>query len=319
MHSRLPSLDALRIFEVTSRFMSFTQAAEELFVSQSAVSQKIKVLEEQLGYSLFERGTRGLILTNKGRKLLPVVRRSLQDIEAELDFLAREDDSKRITIHTPPSISSNWLIPRLTDFNRYGYEIDLDIENEVELPKFTNPSYDLGIVHLASASSKYKCEMLFPEYVYPVATRDLIQSCNLYNISDLQNATLLHDSMLTGQLNTSWDSWFAKRNLRNLTAKNTISFSRASMIVTAAAAGQGVGLVRHTVAAPLIKKGELVPLFNDVESDGAVFLVTDVDTEPSQQLKTFCKWLLKQGHQFGREYAIKNLKLFQAYQTKSNS
>jgi len=317
MPTRLPSLDALRFFEVTARHMSFTLAAEELFVSQSAVSQKVRHLEEQLGYPLFQRATRKLILTSKGAKLLPVVRRSLNDIGQELNALAVETENFKLRIHTPPSISTDWLIPRLADFNQRSRNIDLDIVVDHELPTLNEPDSDVGIVHLNEQTAQYKSQLLFKDYVYPVATRELIQECHLYNISDIKNAPLLHDSMLGGQLNADWDGWFSRRKLRNLGSGNSISLTQANMIVGAALAGQGIGLVRHCIAAPHVAEGKLIPLFNDIEENGGIYIIGSNKAD-SPKMNPFWKWAVKQGRQFSNQYAISKLKIFEAYNAKEN-
>jgi len=314
MANRLPSLDALRFFDVTARFMSFTLAAEELCVSQSAVSQKIRHLEEQLGYPLFQRLTRSLTLTKKGLRLLPVVRRALLDIEAELDVLADESESFSLKIHTPASISSNWLIPRLTDFGRRGANIDIELVVDIATKKFTDESNEVAITHNSAGSQNEHYELLMADYVYPVATREVIQQYSLYNVSALKNAPLLHDSARGGQLFTSWDNWFAKRKLRNQSTINSLSLNQANMIVSAAAEGAGVGLVRHCLAGPLVKSGALIPLFNDVEPDGGIYIECSRKAYQVAEIQTFWKWITKQGRRHSKAHAFSNLELFRAYE-----
>lgn len=313
MNVRLPSLDALKYFEVTARHMSFTLAAEELFISQSAVSQKIRLLEEQLGYPLFQRLPRRLILTLKGGRLLPVVRRAIHDIESELNSLAGESETFRIKVQVTPSIATSWLIPRLSDFSRKDSDIDLELDVNIQQPRIADDENFVGIAHYRDETLPEQHELLFPDYVYPVATRELIQKYSLYNISDLKNAPLLHDSVSGGQLSTSWDGWFSKRNLRNLNTENSLSFNQANLIISAAVEGQGVALARHVVAAPLIKEGKLIPLFNDVEEDGGLYLVGSLKGSKKSEIQLFWRWVTKQAKSYQKKYSFSELKMFQAY------
>ncbi|WP_320825130.1 LysR substrate-binding domain-containing protein [Reinekea sp.] len=317
MANRLPSLDALRFFDVTARYMSFTLAAAELCVSQSAVSQKIRLLEEQLGYPLFQRLTRSLTLTKKGLRLLPVVRRALLDIEAELEILADKSESFSLKIHTPASISSNWLIPRLADFGRRGANIDIELVVDILAKRFTNELHDVAIIHNPAGSQNEHYELLMADYIYPVATREVVQQYSLYNVSDLKNAPLLHDSARGGQLHTSWDAWFAKRKLRNQSTINSLSLNQANMIMSAAAEGAGVGLVRHCLAGPLVKSGVLIPLFNDIEADGGIYIESSHKAYQVPEIQAFWKWMVKQARVYNKAHAFSNLELFRAYETHS--
>jgi len=313
MAYKLPSLDALKYFEATARHLSFTLAAEELFLSQSAVSQKIRLLEDQLGYPLFYRMTRRLVLTRKGGNLLPVVRRALNEIETTLINLDSETKSQHIKIHATPSLTSNWLLPRLSDFNEKTSEIDIELDVSVQTNPLVEGENQISLIHSIDGHLPEKSQLLFPDYIYPVATRECIQEFNIYNISALKNAPLLHDSMTGGQLYTSWDNWFSKRKLKNLNTSKSLQFNHASLILSAAAEGNGVGLVRHVVAAPLIKEGKIVPLFNDVEQDGGIYLSYSASDYKSTEVQLFCRWVIKQAKVYEREYAFKNLKIFEAY------
>ncbi|MFT4674332.1 MAG: LysR family glycine cleavage system transcriptional activator [Reinekea sp.] len=318
MANKLPSLDALRFFDITARYMSFTLAAEELCVSQSAVSQKIRLLEDQLGYPLFQRLTRSLILTKKGVRLLPVVHRALSEIEDELDILADQSESFSLKIHTAASISSNWLVPRLADFGRRGANVDIELVVGLWVKKITDEHHDLAINHNPAGPQNEHYELLMADYIYPVATREVIQKYSLYNISDLKNAPLLHDSARGGQLYTSWDAWFAKRKLRNQSNIHSLSLIQADMIMSAAVQGAGVCLARHCLAGPLVKSGVLIPLFNDIEPDGGIYIESSHKAYQKPEIQMFWKWIVKQARQYNKIHAFSNLELFRAYE-KNNT
>jgi len=313
MAHKLPSLDALKYFESTARHLSFTLAAEELYLSQSAVSQKIRLLEDQLGYPLFYRMTRRLVLTRKGGNLLPVVIKALNDIETTLSNLDSDTESQHIKIHATPSLTSNWLLPRLSDFNEKTSEIDIDLNVDVNAAPFVEGENQISLVHSCDGNLPGKSHLLFPDYIYPVATRECIQKFNIYNVSALKSVPLLHDSMNIGQLHTNWDNWFSKRNLKNLNTGKSLQFNQASLILSAAAEGHGVGLVRHVVAAPLIKEGKIVPLFNDVEENGGIYFSCSEANYQSSEVQLFYRWVTKMAKDYVKDYAFKNLKMFQAY------
>ena len=145
MVARLPSLNGLRAFEAAARHLSFTNAAQELNVTQTAISHQIRRLEEELGLRLFERKNRSLVLTPKAAEYLPGIRAAFQDLRFATDRLLRKDDDKVLTISLMTSLATKWLLPRLSSFQEQHPDIDVRITTSSELVDFRRGDVDAAI------------------------------------------------------------------------------------------------------------------------------------------------------------------------------
>ena len=146
MSRRLPPLNALRAFEAAARHLSFTKAADELHVTQAAVSHQIKALEEWLGLPLFRRMNRALALTEAGQSYLPPVREAMDTLSQATDRLIRADSSGTLTISTMPSFASKWLVPRLMRFQKRHPEMDVRVHSTAQVVDFARHDVDLAIL-----------------------------------------------------------------------------------------------------------------------------------------------------------------------------
>jgi LysR family glycine cleavage system transcriptional activator len=145
MSRRLPPLNALRAFEAAARHLSFTRAAEELNVTQAAISHQVKALEERLGVRLFRRLNRALLLSEVGQAYLPPVRDALDTIAAATERLVAHDVSGTLNISVSPSVAAMWLVPRLAGFRKAHPEIDVRISADDRLTDFARDDVDLVI------------------------------------------------------------------------------------------------------------------------------------------------------------------------------
>jgi LysR family glycine cleavage system transcriptional activator len=145
MTARLPSLNGLRAFEAAARHLSFTQAASELNVTQTAISHQIKRLEEELGVRLFIRQNRSLALTQQAQEYLPGIRAAFNDLRLATDRLLRKDDDHVLTVSTLASLAAKWLLPRLTAFQEAHPGIDVRITTSTNLVDFQRDNVDAGI------------------------------------------------------------------------------------------------------------------------------------------------------------------------------
>src|SRR5215471_3858561 len=145
MAARLPSLNGLRAFEAAARHMSFTQAAAELNVTQTAISHLIRRLEQEIGVKLFVRQNRGLALTAEGRDYLPGVRSAFQDLRLATERLLRKDDERVLTLSTLASLAAKWLLPRLASFQDKHSDVDVRITTGTALADFRSGEIDAAI------------------------------------------------------------------------------------------------------------------------------------------------------------------------------
>ncbi|MFM2481612.1 transcriptional regulator GcvA [Celerinatantimonas sp. YJH-8] len=304
MSIRLPPLEALRYFEAAARHLSFTLAADELCVSQSAVSQKVIKLEDRLGYKLFERHSRQLVLTEQGATLFPVIHASLIEIRDSLNKIESNGQMRKLTVYCMPSFASSWLLPRLHDFHTRYPHIDLNLVAELAEPNFHNEIVDIGICHGIGDQPTMEQQLLFWDYVYPVASPALLEQCPLTTLQELNTTVLIHDSLPQAKLSTSWQRWLVERGIRNIDCGSGYRFNQADFIVRAAIDGRGVALGRHVLVAHEVQQGRLIPLFGDVEKDDGVYVVCLKKLIHRPQVETFMHWLKEQAHTFESEMAI---------------
>jgi len=303
---RLPPLESLRYFEAAARYLSFTLAAEELCVSQSAVSQKVIQLEEKLGYKLFERRIRQLVLTEQGVMLYPAVYASLTEIRdtlSQIDSRSRGQVSQ-LTVYCMPSFASHWLMPRLHDFHIKYPHINLHLIAELSEPNFHNEIVDIGICHGIGDQHGMEHTLLFWDYVYPVISPELLKKQPMNTLQDLTNTVLLHDSLPQAKLSTSWQRWFLERGVRSVDSSSGYRFNQADLIVRAALDGRGVALGRHVLVAKEIEQGRLQPLFQDYERDDGVYVVCLKKLANCPQVAAFLEWIREQAFQFDQEMAV---------------
>src|SRR6201993_4618723 len=192
MSSRLPSLNGLRAFEAAARHMSFTVAASELNVTQTAISHQIRRLGEELGVYLFARRNRSLSLTPEAAEYLPGVRAAFNDLRLATDRLLRRDDDHVLTVSTLASLAAKWLLPRLTAFQEAHPGIDVPITTSTALVDFKNGDVDAAIRYGRGNWPGLRAEWLMADELFPVCSPRLLQGEKpLHCPEDLAQHTLL--------------------------------------------------------------------------------------------------------------------------------
>src|SRR5579872_3718800 len=195
MTTPLPSLNGLRAFEAAARHLSFTQAASELNVTQTAISHQIRRLEEELGLRLFIRKNRALALTPKARDYLPGVRAAFNDLRLATDRLLRKDDDHVLTVSTLASLAAKWLLPRLTAFQEAHPGIDVRITTSTALVDFKAGDVDAAIRYGRGHWPGVRTEWLMADELFPVCSPSLLKGDKpLRCPEDLAHRTLLHTS-----------------------------------------------------------------------------------------------------------------------------
>jgi LysR family glycine cleavage system transcriptional activator len=291
---RLPSLNALQVFEAAARHESFTRAAAELGVTQTAVSHQVKALEAELGAPLFRRSPRRLSLTPSGQawaaELLVVFQR-LHDANARLRSMG-SNTRPTVAVSIIPSFGARWLVPRLGRFMEQNPEIDVRISASERLIDFGVEPFDLGIRYGSGLYPGLFCEKLADDAWVVVCAPKLLPRLKLKTASDLARATLLCDDEAN-----AWASWFAavgQAAPRNLSS-NEITDS--GMVVEAALRGQGVALARWSLACDEIKNEKLALVFpkqRAVPTGLAYYLVGPRENLSRAPVVAFRDWLRKE-------------------------
>ncbi len=289
MSRRLPPLNALRAFEAAARHLSFTRAADELHVTQTAISHQIKSLEERLRVRLFWRRPRGLLLTEAAQRYLPPVRDAFDRIAVATAQLAATGSSGSLTVSVLPSFAAKWLVPRLGRFRAAHPDLDLRISASSQLIDFARDDVDVGIRMGRGSYPGLRVDRLFGESLVPVCSPELLRGPQpLRRPEDLRHHLLLHDDDHSG-----WQLWLELAGVEGVDAGRGPIFTDSAMVVQAAAEGQGVALARSVLAAGDLAAGRLVRPFEvSVPYDLAYYLVSPEPTAGQPKVSLFRAWLL---------------------------
>jgi LysR family glycine cleavage system transcriptional activator len=289
MSRRLPPLNALRAFEAAARHLSFTRAADELHVTQTAISHQIKALEERLGVRLFRRLPRGLLLTEEAQRYLPPIRDAFDQIAAATEQLGVGGSSGRLTVSVLPSFAAKWLVPRLGRFRATYPDLDLRISASSQLVDFARDDVDVAIRMGPGRYPGLRVDRLFGESMLPVCAPKLLTGAHpLRRPKDLREQVLLHDDDHTG-----WRLWLELAGVEGVDPTRGPIFTDSAMVVQAAAEGQGVALARRVLAAGDLAAGLLVQPFEvSLPHDLAYYLVSPEATAEQPRIRAFRAWLL---------------------------
>jgi LysR family glycine cleavage system transcriptional activator len=292
MSGRLPSLNGLRAFEAAARHLSFTLAAEELHVTQTAISHQIKRLEQELGLKLFIRQNRTLVLTVQAKDYLPGIRAAFNDLRLATDRLLRRDDDHVLTISTLASLAAKWLLPRMTAFQEAHPGIDVRITTSAALVDFRNGDVDAAIRYGRGQWPGLRADWMMADQVFPVCSPTLRDGPHpLKCPEDLAHHTLLHSG---GAMDDDWRLWLTAAGLpTDLSRKPGLSFDLVFMAVQAAIDGLGVAMGRTSYVEADIAKGRLVvPFEMTLPADAGFYLVSPADVREKPKLTVFRNWLL---------------------------
>jgi LysR family transcriptional regulator, glycine cleavage system transcriptional activator len=291
MTARLPSLNGLRAFEAAARHLSFTQAAAELNVTQTAISHQIKRLEEELGVRLFVRQNRALTLTPQAVDYLPGIRAAFNDLRLATDRLLRKDDDHVLTVSTLASLAAKWLLPRLTAFQEAHPGIDVRITTSTNLVDFQRDNVDVGIRYGRGQWAGLRADWLMADELFPVCSPALLSADKpLRCPEDLAHHTLLHSS---GGYDDDWRLWLTAAGLpANISKQPGLTFDLIFMTVQAAIDGIGVAMGRTSYVESDIAKGRLVVPFKiALPADAGFYLVSPHAKADSPKLSAFREWL----------------------------
>jgi LysR family glycine cleavage system transcriptional activator len=291
MIARLPSLNGLRAFEAAARHLSFTQAASELNVTQTAISHQIRRLEDELGIRLFVRKNRALALTPEAREYLPGIRAAFNDLRLATDRLLRKDDGNVLTISTLASLAAKWLLPRLSAFQEAHPEIDVRITTSTGLVDFKNGDVDAAIRYGRGHWPGVRSEWLMADEMFPVCSPALLMGKRpLRSPEDLKDHVLLHNT----NNGDDWRLWLTAAGLpADISKLPGITFDLILMTVQAAIDGMGIAMGRTTYVKDDIAKGRLVVPFDiTLPADAGFYIVSPEGVADSTKLRAFRQWLI---------------------------
>lgn len=287
----LPPLKSLRVFEAAARHLSFTRAADELCVTQGAVSQQVKLLEDALGVPLFRRQNRELRLTAQGERYVLSVREALRLIGEATAALRGPQDQGRLTLSCLPSFAHKWLMPRLGRFLEAHPEISLRIHTGFDVVDLARDGIDCAIRHGQGGYDGCFSELLLTEELTPMCSPAIAAA--LKRPEDLAKQTLLRD------FGTEWQDWLAQAGIAKLKMRLGAEFLDSSMAMQAAIDGRGVILGHTVLARDDIAAGRLVTPFDTrVPYDCAHWFVCLPGKENTPAVNALRAWLKQEAEAF---------------------
>ena len=296
MRRKIPSTAALVAFESAARHQSFTKAADELALTQSAVCRQIAGLEEFLGIELFRRSRRGVKLTEAGLAYSRKVAAQLDAVERDTLAAMGQQGAQGLELAVVPTFATQWLVPRLKDFQRLHPEVTVHLTNRTRPFLFADTSFDAAIYFGDGDWSGTEAHYLMPEEPLPVCSPELLGERTQFAAAELANLPLLQQSTRP----YAWRQWFAAQGLNVPRDMSGPRYELFSMLAQAAMHGMGVALIPPFLIQRELDAGLLVPAHPAalLSSDRAYRLMIPERKVESAALRAFRDWLL----QAAREY-----------------
>ena len=287
----LPSLNGLRAFEAAARHLSFTRAASELNVTQTAISHQIRRLEQQLGKRLFVRKTRTLTLTRDAADYLPAIRAAFDDLRRATERLQRPDRDGLLTVSTTASLAAKWLVTRVASFQDAHPGMEVRITTSSHLVDFQREEVDMAVRYGRGNWPGLRIQWLMAENIFPVCSPALLKGRKpLRRPEDLAHHTLLHTTI--GR--EDWQLWLTAAGIpAALALRRGLSFDQSFMALQAAVDGLGVALSSQSLVEADVAAGRLVMPFDLVlPADAGYYIVAPEETADTTKIALFRDWLV---------------------------
>ncbi|KFA96910.1 MULTISPECIES: LysR substrate-binding domain-containing protein [Vibrio] len=289
-HNRQQLLSLLHTFNVAARHLSFTHAAQELFLTQGGVSQRIKKLETLLNFNLFIRKTRKLELTPEGQRVFSILNTSFESIFSELSDIQTGELTGELYIATSPYFASSWLMPRLPDFRHQYPNLSIKLDTKQNQSDFQFEPYDAAIFYSEGIYPNHFSRRLFAGQRIPVCSPEYAEKHQLHlDDSQLKDVRFIHNSD-----SIAWQHWLNEMQLNINCQVKCDYYSDNRIAIDAAQLSLGVALGRKEFIAPLIKQGKLVAPFASVESGKGYDLVCPKGMEQRVKFQALSNWLTEQ-------------------------
>lgn len=294
--SDYPPIASLRSFEAVARLGSVTQAAKELHVTHSAISQQIKVLEDFIGVKLFLRQGRGVHINEEGRLYALHVRNALGQIADATRLLQVKPRLAELTLAVVPSFGTHWLLPRLEHFHRQHPHIQLRILASLTVTNMQQESVDIAIRMGKGDWEGLESHFLFEDQQWVVSAPHFNGGCLPQTAQDIANSRIIFSM-------ESWKAWCVEAGLTRHITPSGLCFNDSNMVLEAVRLGQGIALERRSLVAGAIARGELVQLTEHVVPyPWPYWLVTPKGGEKKPEVETFIQWIKDEAAAWGESH-----------------
>lgn len=289
--NRLPPLNALKSFEAAARRGSFQAAAEELFVTPSAVSHQLKALEAFLEMELFIRQPRKITLTQAGEDYFHSVQKALMEIDRSTQRLISTHQSGELHLSMAPAFLTRWLLPRISGFYKANPDIKLELSSTAGLVDFDRSETDMAVYFGNGSWPGVEIHFLRHYQHSPVCNPSLLEGQPINEPEDILNHTLLH---VTKRLD-DWSRWFQKAGVTYKESKQGMNLSSGALTAVASINGLGVALADVGFVSEELSSGKLIaPIDISVESNKSFYLVYQKNRAMTYAMKAFQVWLMNE-------------------------
>lgn len=289
MNKPIPSLNALRAFVAAAKHGNLKKAADDLFVTPSALSHQIKNLEESLDVKLFNRSKAGLSLTQSGELIHADLAAAFEQINQTLSKLGQQNQEELLNVSMLSTFAMRWFIPRLSDFQKQHPEIEVRISTSIIQVDFSREDIDCAIRSGRGSWEGLHAEYLFTETFTPVCSPELAES--MKGPEDLEKQTLLHARLRPDD----WQVWLGAVGAGEIQPQHEQVFETRNFAIQAAADGVGVAIIDPSLVAEEIKAGRLViPFPQTLADESAYYLVYPKKNRSLPRIQVFQTWLLEQ-------------------------
>ena len=287
---KIPNMSALLAFEAAARHESFTHAAKELFLTESAISRQVATLESNLGVRLFVRSKQRVMLTRAGRLYGTQVRRALENLDRDTLSIIAHGSGGYLELAVLPTFASQWLIPRMKDFNDSNPDVRINMGIRTDLFSFEESHFEAAIHYGKPTWPGTSSDYLFGEEVVPVCSPSLLAK-TVRKPQELLTYPLLHSTTRPD----AWSRWFANLGVEDSATMHGVRYELHSMLISAAAAGLGIALVpKFFVDEQLPQLGLVIPFAATAVEESAYYLVYPTELSHGKPLELFRTWLLEQ-------------------------
>ncbi len=292
-------LGSLYCFVCAANHLSFTLAAKDLFLTQGAVSSRIKKLEEYLGFKLFLRFNRSIQLTEEGKQLLATLEKSFHSLSTTICDLQNNDCSGDLFLSAPPSFSMSWLTPKLVDFEKMYPRLFIHLFTYDRLYDFSRDNIDIAIYYGSGNYPGLSAQLLMQEYLQPVCSPLYADKHDLYNKpGNMENCRFLHDvcAWPEARKKSEWGYWCRETGLTGFDFKNNYTFDVSYLAALAAINGNGIAMGRHRIIAADLECGKLVTPFNmPIKAQQGYYVVCHPNRVDQPAIKAMLDWLMSFG------------------------
>ncbi|MFY0730745.1 LysR substrate-binding domain-containing protein [Pseudomonas sp. NFX15] len=275
-----PPLSTLRGFEAAARLGSFHKAAEELHLTQSAISQQIRSLEAYLEQPLFYRSGRSVSLTDAGHDLLSTTQALLQQLAVGIRRLGQYQKPNQLVLNTTPAFARHWLLPRLGEFRQLHPQVDLWIFSTDEVPDMASQTIDLAVRDDISSQAECSFKVLHADRLFPACHPSL-------SAVPIEQRTTLH-----GEREMDWSHWAVESGIDVGQRDQGFNFSDPGLLLDAACSGLGIALVSQLLSRQAQATGLLQPMVEQTIRGPNWALLTHRDSENTPMARAFTEWLV---------------------------